>query len=243
VALGSAARQLTFEGNNNAPVFSPDGTRIAFTSTREGTAGSDIFVKNLDDDSPPRSVGTLEGNQLLTQWPSDTLMLYESSGDLGMVDLSDPDNPRPSVYLSAEGATLFDLLVSPDGRLAAYRSNESGTNEIYVRSFPDPGERTVISTTGGAVPFWSSDGTTLYYWRLETPCSGTMFAARLRLEPVPTVLATDSLFAGPYCQPFSGTPLHPDGDRWVLQVDLGSEVPRTLMVTNFFEELRRLAPN
>ena len=37
--------------------------------------------------------------------------------------------------------------------------------EIYIRSFPDPGERTVVSEGGGNVPFLSSDGNTLYYAR------------------------------------------------------------------------------
>ena len=77
VALGTTPRQLTFEGTNSRPVFSPDGSRVAFRSDRDGTDGGDLFVKNLDDNSPPRSIIRLDANQRLTQWPSDTLIVFE----------------------------------------------------------------------------------------------------------------------------------------------------------------------
>ena len=252
VALGTTPRQLTFESQSTFAVYSPDGTQVAFASERESTAGTDVFVKNLDDDSPPSSVATLEGGQWLTQWPSDTLILFELVGlgptDLGMVDLSDPDSPSVEVYLSSE-ASLFDLLVSPDGSLAAYRSNESGQDEIYIRSFPDPGVQTVVSQGGGAVPFWSPDGNTLYYARNEGGGEVTFMAARLQRDPVPVVLSTDSLFTGTYGQPYTGSALHPDGDRWIVtQPAFTAEVAdtgpqRLIMVTNFFEELRQVMPD
>ena len=96
--LGTTPRQLTFEGVNLFPMFSPDGNRIAFMSNLDGTDGFDLFVKTLDDDQPARSIITLNGNQRPSQWPSDTLIVFEhSSGggaaaDLWMLDLSDPDN-------------------------------------------------------------------------------------------------------------------------------------------------------
>ena len=253
VTLGTTPRQLTFEGTNVSPVFSPDGNRVAFRSTREGTLGADLFVKNLDDDSPERSVVRLEGNLSVTQWPSDTLIVFERSqrgqGDLWMVNLSDPDSARAAAYLTAE-ANLRSIVVSPDGTLAAYTSNESGQFEIYVRSFPDPGERTVASEGGGDVPFWSPDGNTLYYAR-EEGTGGTWMAARIQRNPVPVVLSRDSLFTGPYNQPFPGSGLHPDGDRWIVTQNVGSADPddgaaepeRLIMITNFFEELRERVGN
>ena len=60
-----------------------------------------------------------------------------------MVNLSDPDSVRAEPYLDSE-ANLHRISVSPDGALAAYVSNESGRDEVYVRSFPDPGERTLV---------------------------------------------------------------------------------------------------
>jgi len=57
--------------------------------------------------------------------------------------------------------------LSPDGRWLAYRSNESKRSEIYVVSFPQPGGKWQISTTGGREPLWSRDGRELYYYSLD----------------------------------------------------------------------------
>ena len=148
LALGTTPRQLTFEGINVLPVLSPDGTRVAFSSVRDGTLGIDLFVKNLDDDSPPKSIVALDGSELVSQWPSDTLIMFErvegGPRNLWRANLSDPDSARAEAYLSSE-ADLHSIVVSPDGTLAAYSRSESGQSEIYIRSFPDPGERTIVS--------------------------------------------------------------------------------------------------
>ena len=53
---------------------------------------------------------------------------------------------------------------SPDGKWLAYGSNESGTAQVYVQAFPDPGRKWQISTEGGNQPIWSRDGATIYYF-------------------------------------------------------------------------------
>ncbi len=176
----------------------------------------DIFAKDLNDDAPPALLITLEANQFMTQWPSDSLIVFERGEagvrDLWILDLSNPDEPEARPYLTSE-ADLERISISPDGTLAAYRSDESGIDQIYIRSFPDPGERTVVSQGRGHVPFWSPDGRTLYYGI----AGGTTAAARLQLEPVPVVLSTDTLAARSLgTEPFPGSALHPDGDRFIL---------------------------
>jgi hypothetical protein len=52
---------------------------------------------------------------------------------------------------------------SPDGRSVAYHSDESGRPEIYVQSFPEPGERSRISTGGGTQPRFREDGREMFY--------------------------------------------------------------------------------
>ena len=256
VELGTTPRQLTFEGINILPVFSPDGTRVVFASTREGTDGFDLFVKTLGDDAPARSIIALAGDEFPTQWPSDTLILFEqgpSSGDLWMLDLSDPDSPRAEVYLPLE-ADLDDIVVSRDGTLAAYTSDESGRDEVYIRSFPEPGERTLVSQGGGERSFWSPDGNTVFYWTLSggggAGGNDTFIAARIRQEPTPVVLSRDTLFAGDYLARFSD--LHPDGDRLVVPQIVGAATApegaapgseRFLVVVNWFEELRQRMGN
>ncbi len=251
VEQGTAPRQLTFEGRNLGPVFSPDGTRVAFMSVRAGTDGGDLFVKTLTDDQAARSIITLPDDQLPAQWPSEALLVFQHAGsltapaDLWMLDLSNPDSAVAVEYLSSE-ADLRDIEVSPDGTLAAYTSNESGRPEVYIRSFPEAGGRTLVSQGGGQFPFWSPDGNTVYYWSVggQTLPGDVFLAARIRREPTPVVLSADSLFSGDYVRPISD--LHPDGNRIIVaqRADVSATLDtaavgaeRFVVVTNWFEEL------
>ena len=141
-------------------------------------------------------------------------------------------------------------VLSPNGRWLAYTSNESGQYEIYVRSFPAPGERTIVSQGGGDIPFWSPDGNTLYY-EAFTSGRSTFKAARIQRNPVPVVLATDSLFMLSFInEPTPGSGLHPDGDRFIFAQNVGAvaaeggaEPERLILVQNWFEELKARVPN
>jgi serine/threonine-protein kinase len=67
---------------------------------------------------------------------------------------------------------------SPDGRWLAYESNESGTNEVYVRPFPGPGGRWQISTGGGRLPRWSRDGRELLFETLDWLVMAVSYTAK-----------------------------------------------------------------
>ena len=128
------------------------------------------------------------------------------------------------------------MVVSPDGTLAAYTSNESGRYEIYIRSFPEPGGQTIVSEGGASIPYWSPDGNTLYYF---TGPGQPLMAARLQRDPVPVVVSRDTLVAAVSAnRPFQGSGLHPDGDRFILAQIVGdaevvaSEPDRLILVLN-----------
>ena len=66
------------------------------------------------------------------------------------------------MFLQTPANELYPAF-SPDGRWIAYRSNESGTDEVYVRAFPDKGGKWLISNSGGVMAVWSRNGRELFY--------------------------------------------------------------------------------
>jgi hypothetical protein len=96
---------------------------------------------------------------------------------------------------------------------------------------------------GGETPFWSPDGSTLYYF---TGFGRPLIAARLQRAPVPVVLSRDRLVAVDFSsvRPFQGSGLHPDGERFILvgefggAADAAAEPDRIIIVQNWFTELR-----
>jgi Tol biopolymer transport system component len=102
----------------------------------------------------------------LDDWSRDGRFLFYETIDwpmfrfgVGVRDLhTGTDRPVLSAAFNESGARL-----SPDGRWLAYQSEESGTSEVFVRSFPGADFRRQISTTGGSQPRWRGDGRELFY--------------------------------------------------------------------------------
>jgi Tol biopolymer transport system component len=113
--------------------------------------------------------------------------LYES-WDLMRVAL---DSARRVQPFSATRAEELAPRISPDGRWVALVSNESGTFEVYVRSFPEPTAKLQVSVGGAGSPQWSADGSSLYY-----VTGDAIVQARLAPGAVPRVLSRDTAFAG-----------------------------------------------
>ena len=139
--------------------------------------------------------------------------------------------------------------MSPDGRLIAYVSNESGAQEVYVQPYPGPGEKVRISTSGGTEPIWTANGEELLY-RAFKP-SGVAFmsvgvrsTAPFRADP-PRVLFESKPGEYDSTGPVRGWDASPDGTRFVLVKSAAvNENPTTALhiVLNWTEELDRLVP-
>ena len=93
---------------------------------------------------------------------------------------------RPFVATSAEE---FAPVISADGGLLAYVSDESGTGEVYVQPIPGPGVRVQVSVNGGGEPIWSPKGTTLFYRSADRVMAAELGGAGLRVQ------RRDSLFS------------------------------------------------
>jgi serine/threonine-protein kinase len=217
------------------PVWSPDGREIVYGSVRGETY--DVYRVPVDLSRPEHKVLDVENNLRTMEWtPQGALILREEIPDKGM-DLRywpDVDDEKTLTNLLDGPDDELAPDVSPDGRWMAYVSDYSGSDEIYVTSFPETGARTQISNNGGHSPCWSPDGKTLYY--LE---GLKMMAVSLETSPAVRVLERRELFEGPYVQ-----------YRWSRQYDLSPDGKRFVMtrnppsssievITNWFEELRQ----
>ena len=150
----------------NYPHWSPDGKRVAFGSNRGGFWA--IWQKGMNgsDDKEELLFKEESAYIFLEDWSRDgKFIIYrkvggKTSNDLWLLPLFGDRQPKPYV------ATQFNEQwgnISPDGHWLAYQSTESGRNEIYVQSFPEPGRRVTISKGGGQFPRWRRDGKELYY--------------------------------------------------------------------------------
>src|SRR3954454_4388083 len=146
------------------------------------------------------------------------------------------DSPRTVQPFSATRAQEVTPRISPDGRWVALGSNESGTFEVYVRSFPEPTAKLQVSVGGAGAPQWSADGRSLYY-----VTGNAIVQARLAPGPVPRVLSRDTVFArvpnvnAPYGDAnFSVTR---DGSRIVTTIAEGGGF-QLVVVPNWITEFR-----
>ncbi|HEX9366548.1 MAG TPA: protein kinase [Vicinamibacterales bacterium] len=160
---GGAVR-FTNEADGTKPVWSPGGTRIAFISRRNG--GGDLYIKSANGAAPEQPV-QLSPNifRNLDDWSRDGRYILfdqldeETGNDVWVLPLDGSSRATP--YLN----TRFherDASFSPDGRWVAYTSDDSGTPELYVQSFPTPGEKYRVTTEGVLVGWWTAAGRILF---------------------------------------------------------------------------------
>jgi Tol biopolymer transport system component len=162
-ADGSNPTRLTIDGGNDEPAWSPDGTRIAFTKYKDGSA--DIYVMGADGSNPTR-LTTADVTDDEPAWsPDGTKIVFSSSRGTGVdeIHIMNADGSNPIVVTSSEGAFDDDAPTwSPDGAKIAFSSNREGQTEIFVVD-PDGTNLTRLTTDGGLDPAWSPDGTQIVF--------------------------------------------------------------------------------
>jgi len=161
----TAIRQLTMGGKNRYPVWSGDGSNVAFQSDREGDLG--IFAQRADGSSGAERLTKPESGSahIPESWSPDgrTLLYSVAKGqDFELWGLSLPEKKpfRFSDVHSSLDPTAATF--SPDGRLVAYLITQGDTRTVFVERFPSDGVKHSIGT-GIWHPAWSSDGRQLFY--------------------------------------------------------------------------------
>ncbi len=158
-------RQL-FAGSaieNRWPVWTHDGTRVAFTSITENEAPLSLFSGTVGAVLPPQMLLADRGLLIPISWSEQTqeLLFYEMEGSAADLRTLLPDGTAQDLTDTVDDER--SPVISPDGTRLAYVSNSSGRDEIYVVPYPAMQPRTIVSTIGGVSPVWSRDGSELYY--------------------------------------------------------------------------------
>jgi Tol biopolymer transport system component len=170
---GNASRFTTDPEADIAPLWSPDGTRIVYSSLRNRF---NLYERPIAETVAVDLVLSDEAKSA-TDWSSDGRFLLfrslgrESNWDIWALPMSGERKPVAVVRTKFDER---DAQFSPDGRWIAYQSNQSGRFEIYLQRFPGGGEPIPISTNGGAQVRWGRNGE-LFYLALD----GRLTAVRL----------------------------------------------------------------
>ena len=154
-----------------SPAWSPDGRFVAYVALR-GSRYT-ILRKLSDGSGAEETIYPHEGGPIvLTDWSLDGRYLSFYTTDLSgsTLFLLPIDGDRRPVETAKSDKEMVAARLSPDSRLLAYRSNETGKMEIFVRSVPPPGtqakvDKWQITTEGGyGMVWWKRDGRELFFF-------------------------------------------------------------------------------
>jgi len=224
--------RLTFDdADHRAPLWSPDGSEIVFSSDAKGTQS--LYAKNASGTGTERELWSCEERLSASDWSRDGRFIAvnrlskKNSWDIWIFPTD--GKTKPFEFVKGRFIEVFPVF-SPDGRYVAYMSTETNRAEIYVQQFPGPGGKWQVSADGGTEPHWSGDGRTLYF---RSPDSKLM-AAPVRTVPafsagVPRALFPIQVQAGARR---NGMLVSSDGQKFLFLSPLGREgiAPMTVIL-------------
>jgi len=244
IPRGSLTRLTFGEGDNAAPVVSSDGSRVAFSRSKDGTFG--LLATSADGSGSEETLLPPQNSFLSSSsWsPNGKFLAYWQVGRTGKVEtwvLPLEGDHKPQPFL----ANQFDqnnAAFSPDGKYLAYVSTESGHSEVYVTSFPQGSGKSQISTGGGSLPVWSRNGRELFYRD-----SGNIMCVEVTTQPIFSASAPHVVVSATAIATFSSGPdnfdVSADSRRFLIHQQ-SSEAGQTVQiqyVLNWSRELQRLA--
>jgi Tol biopolymer transport system component len=231
-----AKHRLTTEGHNLEPVWTPDGTRLTFSS--------DGSVAEMQANGTGSKETLLPADRSPCSWSKNGQdLLFEEEEPAGYKSLwrfaRSPHDASPVLLIRTTVGGCG--LLSPNGQWLAYVSNESGRAEVYVNSYPSLGEKVAVSTDGGQRPRWSRDGRELFYRQGDA-----VMAVSVDTNTSLRAGKPRRLFAGPYSGESheSAFDVSLDGRRFLMiKSDDAATLRQINAVLNWFEELKQKVPS
>ena len=199
-------RFVAGDSDDGGPVWSPDGTRLAYFSCCEDP--STLHIKETRD-SGKREVPIKDQPFIGPfDWSRDgRFILYKNGNDVWVLPLSEGAKPYILLKSSSE---ISDARFSPDGRWVAFVSAETGRDEVYVTRFDRSDEKFRVSTNGGNSPRWRRDGAEIFYRSADL----RIMVARIKSSEKFEAGTPESLFKS---DPLSfDYDVSPDGQRFIF---------------------------
>jgi len=157
----TASRFTSDPGTESAPIWFPDGNRIAYRSDFGG-----LFEKDVAGSGTGRMLlkaSSLNGpDQVSSDGKWILYFLVTPGGNQDVYVLPTTGDPKPQMIVQTPFPDV-EPQFSPDVRWLAYASSENGRNEVYVQAFPSTGRRWQVSSAGGRQPLWRADGKELFF--------------------------------------------------------------------------------
>ena len=151
---GTLTRISSAPGEDETGAWSPDGRSVAWTGSRAGEKRG-LFRRRADGSGPEERLWSDERHLHVASWTTAGIVVTvadpKTGWDVLLVAADDSGGAKP--LLDAKFNETSPR-VSPDGRLLAFVSDETGRNEIYVQSFPEPPGKVQVSIAGGVQPVW-----------------------------------------------------------------------------------------
>jgi Tol biopolymer transport system component len=222
---GVASRLTTDPANQREAVWSPDGTRLAFTMGP--TNQEDLLIKDLTGSQPaaplPGGYGTTtDARDIPENWTGVGLIFMTLGGERTFWTLRMDGKSEPERLMAGAGQFGIDEPhLSPDGRWLAFVSTESGRFEVYVEPFRRKGERLRVSTNGGGQPRWRRDGKELFYLSIDRSIVSVTVRetpAGLELGAPTTIVPAERMNAVSQAGDYDDWDLAPDGERFLVKV-------------------------
>jgi dipeptidyl aminopeptidase/acylaminoacyl peptidase len=220
--IRSSRFKFTFtQGNthNRLPVWSPDGSQIAFSSDQDGL-GFRIYEKAINGRDPEHVVAPGESDRYTSSWSPDGRYLVgvQQSAQRGSEFLVLPvlgmQHPVDFVPSATALSRYTFPRVSPDGKWLAYSSFETGNSELYISSFPSGAGKWQVSTGSGTEPRWRRDGKELFYHTVD----GTLMSAEISEQNGSPVVGKVQRLFQTHAQPSPHWTfdVSPDGQRFLV---------------------------
>ncbi len=229
---GQCRRITNSPGNKFAEAWSPDGSRVYFTSNKDKQWS--IWAVGLGTNAAEEMIFQGEGDVFDVAVAEDgtivTSARKDSQYDLLVVN---PDGTQR--FLTETPETEENHSLSPDGRWVAFQKQAVGINEVFVVDLAGTLPPVQISRGGGDNPKWSNDGTSLTFRRARSVVSIGFADGRAVGEP-------ETIFPAPRLDHGVGYDFSTDGTRMLaIQEDEGAIIDEIRVITNFFDEIRRVA--